>query len=42
MHFSEVMAIALGPGEEKHKGWFSKHLINPVPLLKEKELYKRV
>jgi heterodisulfide reductase subunit B2 len=33
-HFSEILALALGLGEDKHKDWFSRHLVDPVPLLK--------
>ena len=33
-HFSEILALALGLGEDKHREWFSRHLVDPVPLLK--------
>ncbi len=35
-HFSELIAIALG--ESIHINWFKRHLINPIPLLKQKGL----
>lgn len=38
MHFSEIMAIALGLGEKEQNNWFSRHLINPRPFLKVKDL----
>ena len=34
LHFSEVLSLALGTAN--HKNWFSRHLINPGPLLKSK------
>ncbi len=36
LHFSEILAIALG--EKECKGWFSRHLVDPRPLLKNKNL----
>ncbi len=33
-HFSEVLSLALGTAN--HKSWFSRHLIDPRPLLKSK------
>lgn len=36
LHFSEVLALALGIGD--HRDWFSRHLIDPRPLLKSKGL----
>ena len=36
LHFSEVLALALGIG--KDRDWFSRHLIDPRPLLKSKGL----
>ena len=38
MHFSEIMAIALGLGKKEHNKWFSRHLINPRPFLKVRDL----
>ncbi len=35
-HFSELLSLALGSA--RHKDWFSRHLVNPVPLLKIKGL----
>ncbi len=35
-HFSELLSLAMGKAQ--HKEWFSRHLINPVPLLKSKGL----
>lgn len=39
MHFSEIMAIALGLGEKEQKSWFSRHLVNPIPFLKGRDLF---
>lgn len=36
LHFSEVLALALGIGEDRD--WFSRHLIDPRPLLTAKGL----
>ena len=36
LHFSEILSLALGTKE--HKGWFSRHLVDPRPLLKSKGL----
>ena len=41
MHFSEIMAIALGLGKNEHHNWFSRHLINPRPFLKTRDLLTR-
>ncbi len=35
-HFSEILSLVLG--ENKHIDWFNRHLINPIPLLKQKGL----
>jgi heterodisulfide reductase subunit B len=35
-HFSEILSLAFGPSH--HKDWFSRHLIDPRPLLKRKGL----
>ena len=40
LHFSEVLSLALGLGEQKQKGWFSKHLVDPRPLLKTMHLLR--
>jgi heterodisulfide reductase subunit B len=37
-HFSELLSLALDIGECDHKKWFSRHLINPIPLLKAKAI----
>ncbi len=36
LHFSELLSMALG--EEDHKKWFPRHIVDPVPLLKKREL----
>jgi heterodisulfide reductase subunit B len=36
LHFSELLSLALGAAD--HKGWFSRHLVDPRPLLKSKGL----
>jgi heterodisulfide reductase subunit B len=36
LHFSEVMALALGA--RGHAGWFARHLVDPRPLLRGKGL----
>jgi len=35
-HFSELLSLATGSA--RHKDWFSRHLIDPVPLLKSRAL----
>jgi heterodisulfide reductase subunit B2 len=35
-HFSEILSLAFGTS--RHKEWFSRHLIDPRPLLKRKGL----
>ena len=35
-HFSELLSMALG--EEDHKKWFPRHIVDPVPLLKDRGL----
>jgi heterodisulfide reductase subunit B len=37
-HFSELLSMALGA--ENQKKWFPKHIVDPIPLLKERELLK--
>ncbi len=36
LHFSELLSMALG--EEDHKKWFPRHIVDPVPLLKKRQL----
>ncbi len=36
LHFSEMLSMALG--EKDHKKWFPRHIVDPVPLLKERGL----
>ncbi len=36
LHFSEILSLAAGA--EDYKGWFSRHLVDPMPLLKSKGL----
>ncbi len=36
LHFSELLSMALG--EEDHKKWFPRHIVDPVPLLKRRKL----
>ena len=36
LHFSEVLALALGADD--YEPWFSRHLIDPRPLLRSREL----
>jgi len=36
LHFSEILCLAMG--EKDHKGWFSRHLVDPKPLLISKGL----
>ncbi|MCJ7774083.1 MAG: heterodisulfide reductase-related iron-sulfur binding cluster [Desulfobacterales bacterium] len=38
MHFSELLCLALGTS--KHKQWFSRHLVDPRPLLRSIDLIK--
>lgn len=38
MHFSELLSLALGV--RKHEDWFSRHLVDPRPMLKEKALIR--
>lgn len=35
-HFSELLSMALGGGDQKK--WFPRHIVDPVPLLKRKQL----
>jgi len=34
LHFTEILSLALGLGKGEHKGWFSRHLVNPKPVLR--------
>ena len=38
MHFSELLSLAFGLGKKRYRRWFSRHLINPRPLLKAIDL----
>ena len=38
-HFSEIISLALGIGQSEYKGWFSRHLINPKPVLRALNLF---
>jgi heterodisulfide reductase subunit B len=40
LHFSEVLSLALGLGDKKQKGWFSRHLVDPRPMLKKIHLFR--
>jgi heterodisulfide reductase subunit B2 len=35
-HFSEILSLSVGIND--HKGWFKRHLVDPGPLLKSKNL----
>jgi heterodisulfide reductase subunit B2 len=35
-HFSEILALALGA--QDYEGWFTRHLVDPRPLLKRRGL----
>ena len=39
LHFSEIISLALGIGKRHYKGWFSRHLVDPKPLLKALDLF---
>ncbi|RJQ60858.1 MAG: hypothetical protein C4530_06985 [Desulfobacteraceae bacterium] len=39
LHFSEIVALALGIGKSHQKFWFSRHLVDPNPMLKALELF---
>jgi heterodisulfide reductase subunit B len=36
LHFTEILSLALGA--EDYKGWFSKHLVDPRPILRSRGL----
>ncbi len=36
LHFSELLSMALGA--KSHKKWFPRHIVDPVPLLKKRNL----
>ena len=38
LHFSELLAMALGV--ENQQKWFPRHIIDPIPLLKRRNLFK--
>jgi len=38
IHFSELMAIALGAEPKEYSKWLKKHINNPAPVLKERGL----
>jgi heterodisulfide reductase subunit B len=39
LHFSEILSLALGIGKDEYRGWFSRHLVDPKPLLKALDLF---
>ena len=39
LHFSEIISLALGIGKSEYSGWFSRHLVDPKPLLKALDLF---
>ena len=40
LHFSEILSLALGlGGKDEYRNWFSRHLIDPRPLLKAMDLF---
>lgn len=39
LHFSEIISLALGIGKRHYKGWFSRHLVDPKPLLRALDLF---
>lgn len=39
LHFSEIISLALGIGKSEYKGWFSRHLVDPKPLLKALDFF---
>ena len=39
LHFSEIISLALGIGKRHYKGWFSRHLVDPRPLLRALNLF---
>lgn len=38
LHFSELLSLAFGLGKNQYRRWFSRHLVNPRPLLKAIDL----
>ncbi|HXY74734.1 MAG TPA: CoB--CoM heterodisulfide reductase iron-sulfur subunit B family protein [Dehalococcoidales bacterium] len=36
IHFSELVAIALGAGQAEYSQWLKKHINNPLPILQER------
>ena len=39
LHFSEIISLALGIDKSEYKGWFSRHLVDPIPLLKALDFF---
>lgn len=39
-HFSELLCLAFGVDD--HEKWFKRHIINPVPLLEQKKVIRKV
>jgi heterodisulfide reductase subunit B len=39
LHFSEIISLALGIAKSEYQGWFSRHLVDPKPLLKALNLF---
>ena len=39
LHFSEIISLALGIGRSEYQGWFSRHLVDPKPLLRAMNLF---
>ncbi len=39
LHFSEIISLALGIGRSEYKSWFSRHLVDPKPLLRALNLF---
>lgn len=37
-HFSELLSLAMGSA--RHRDWFSRHLVDPVPMLKKRGVLK--
>lgn len=39
LHFSEIISLALGIGKSHYRRWFSRHLVDPRPLLRALNLH---
>jgi heterodisulfide reductase subunit B len=37
-HFSELLSMALGAQDQRK--WFPKHIVDPIPLLKKRNLLR--